>query len=128
MRNQVEIQNKFLLKNSGCSWRDTIVLPHSRMYQEKVYLRKTNIIIVWDKTLPNRNIIIHISSEISMNSTLYQETKYQKDGITIVLEFPKQSEQADNLYQEIRSILSSALREQLQKNLMTSTDSVLSVE
>lgn len=118
----------FKRKNSGCSWRDTIVSPHSRMHQEKVYLRKTNIIIVWDKTLPNRNIIIHISSEISMNSTLYQETKYQKDGITIVLEFPKQSEQTDNLYQEIRSILSSALRKQLQKNLMTSTDSVLSVE
>lgn len=116
----------FRIKNSGCSWRDTIVSPHSRMYQEKVYLRKTNIIIVWDKTLQNRNIIIHISSEISMSSTLYQ--KYQKDGITIVLEFPEQSEQTDNLLQEIRSILSSTLREQLQKNLITSTDRSLSVE
>lgn len=63
-----------------------------------------------------------------MSSTLYQETKYQKDGITIVLGFPKQSEQTDNLLQEIRSILSSTLREQLQKNLITSTDRSLSVE
>lgn len=118
----------FKRKNSGCSWRDTIVSPHSRMHQEKVYLCKTNIIIVWDKTLPNRNIIIHISSGISMSSTLYQETKYQKDGITIVLEFPKQSEQTDNLLQEIRSILAISLREQLQKNLITSTDRTLSVE
>lgn len=63
-----------------------------------------------------------------MSNTLYQETKYQKDGITIVLEFPNQSEQTDNLLQEIRSILSSTLREQLQKNLITSTDRSLSVE
>ena len=63
-----------------------------------------------------------------MSSTLYQETKYQKDGITIVLEFPKQSEQTDNLLQEIRSILAISLREQLQKNLITSTDRTLSVE
>lgn len=50
-----------------------------------------------------------------MSSSAYQETKYQKDGITIVLEFPQQSEQADNLLQEIRSILAISLREQLQK-------------
>lgn len=112
----------FKRKNSGCSWRDTIVSPHSRMHQEKVHLRKTNIIIVWDKTIPNRNIIIHISSEISMSSTLYQEIKFQKDDITIVLEFPKQSGQTDHLLQEIRSILAISLREQLQKNLTTSTD------
>ncbi len=151
----------FKRKNNGCRWRDTIVSPHSRMHQEKVYLRKTNIIIVWDKTLPNRNIIIHISADISMSSSdlrktniiivwdktlpnrniiihisadismsssAYQETKYQKDGITIVLEFPQQSEQADNLLQEIRSILAISLREQLQKNLITSTDRTLSVE
>lgn len=112
----------FKRKNSGCIWKDTIVSPHSRMYQKKVYLRKTNIIIVWDKNLANRNILIHISSEISMSSALYQKTKYQKDGVTIVLEFPKQSEQTDNLLQEIRSILAISLREQLQKNLITSTD------
>lgn len=57
-----------------------------------------------------------------MSSTLYQEIKFQKDDITIVLEFPKQSGQTDHLLQEIRSILAISLREQLQKNLITSTD------
>ena len=57
-----------------------------------------------------------------MSSTLYQEIKFQKDDITIVLEFPKQSGQTDHLLQEIRSILAISLREQLQKNLTTSTD------
>lgn len=62
-----------------------------------------------------------------MSSTLYQEIKFQKDDITIVLEFPKQSGQTDHLLQEIRSILSISLREQLQKNLRTSTDRTLSL-
>lgn len=110
----------FKRKNSGCIWKDTIVSSHSGTYQKQefVYIHRKDTIIVWDKTLANRNILIHISSEIYMSSTLYQETKYQKGGITIVLAFPKQSEQteqADNLRQEIRSILFDALREQLQK-------------
>lgn len=50
-----------------------------------------------------------------MSDIAYQQIEQEINGIKVVLEFPTHSEQTDNLYQEIKSILSNALREQLQK-------------
>ena len=50
-----------------------------------------------------------------MSGIAYQQITEEKNGIKIVVEFPTHSEQTDILRQEIKSILSCVLREQLQK-------------
>ena len=50
-----------------------------------------------------------------MSDTTYQQIEQVINGIKVVLEFATQPEQTDILHQEIKSILSSVLREQLQK-------------
>lgn len=102
-------------KDYGCSWKDTIKLFHSRMYQGSVYHPKGNTSFAWDKILRNSHIIRFICPEIFMSDTTYQQIEQKINGIKVVLEFPTQPEQTDILHQEIKSILSSVLREQLQK-------------
>lgn len=50
-----------------------------------------------------------------MSDNTYQRIEQEENGIKVVLEFPMQPEQTGILQQEIKSILSSVLREQLQK-------------
>ena len=102
-------------KDYGCSWKDTIKLFHSRMYQGSVYHPKGKTSFAWDKILRNSHIIRFICPEIFMSDTTYQQIEQKINGIKVVLEFPTQPEQTDILHQEIKSILSSVLREQLQK-------------
>ena len=102
-------------KDYGCSWKDTIKLFHSRTYQGSVYHPKGNTSFAWDKILRNSYIIIFICPEIFMSDTTYQQIEQEINGIKVVFEFPTQPEQTDILHQEIKSILSSVLREQLQK-------------
>lgn len=102
-------------KDHGCSWKDTIKLFHLRTYQGSVYHPKGNTSFAWDKILRNSHIIRFICPEIFMSDTTYQQIEQKINGIKVVLEFPTQPEQTDILHQEIKSILSSVLREQLQK-------------
>lgn len=85
------------------------------MYQESSYLHKKNTAVAWDKIFRNSNGIRLICPENLMSGIAYQQITEEKNGIKVVVEFPTHSEQTDILRQEIKSILSCALREQLQK-------------
>ena len=50
-----------------------------------------------------------------MSGIAYQQITEEKNGIQVVVEVPTHSEQTDILRQEIKSVLSCVLREQLQK-------------
>ncbi|MEY8426883.1 hypothetical protein AALA00_04010 [Lachnospiraceae bacterium 46-15] len=102
-------------KNYECSWEDTIISFHLRTYQGSVYHRKGNTPFAWDKIFQNSNIVRIIRLGFSMSDITYQQIVQEKNGIKVVLEFPTQPEQTEILQQEIKSILSSVLREQLQK-------------
>lgn len=102
-------------KNYECIWKGAIALPHLKIYQERTNPCEVLCSPAWDKIFRNSNVIREIYPEILMSDITYQQIVQEKNGIRVVLEFPTQSEQTDNLYQEIKSILSSALREQLQK-------------
>ncbi len=101
--------------NYECSWKDTILLPRLRIYQGSVDFRIIYTSFAWDKNLQNSNTIRVIYPEFPMSDNTYQRIEQEENGIKVVLEFPMQSEQIDILQQEIKSILSSVLREQLQK-------------
>ncbi len=53
--------------------------------------------------------------------TAYDIIHTEKDGIKIRLEFPKQPVRNENLHQEIKAILSCALREQMEKTVSGGT-------
>ncbi len=98
-----------------CNWKDTIKIPCLNMYQESAYLHKKNTAVAWDKIFRNSNRIRLICPENLMSGIAYQQITEEKNGIKVVVEFPTHSEQTDILRQEIKSVLSCVLREQLQK-------------
>lgn len=53
--------------------------------------------------------------ERAMKDSVYNEINLQQDGIKICLLFPKKPEKDENIPQEVKSILSYALREQLKQ-------------
>ena len=51
------------------------------------------------------------------DTTSCQKVHYKRNGMSIVIEFSDKSELTETLYQEVKSILSGELQEQLQKIL-----------
>lgn len=106
-------------KKYGCNRRKLIAFLNPQMYSQTIiYCKDSPVIIAWDNTFKNTNRIIRIPTEFLMNDTTYrQQVHYKRNGMTVVLEFSDKSELTETLYQEVKSILSGELQEQLQKNL-----------
>lgn len=54
--------------------------------------------------------------ERTMDHSGYNQIHMQRDGIKICLLFPKEPENKEDIKKEVKSILSCALREHLEKN------------
>lgn len=106
-------------KKYECNRRKLIAFLNPLMNRKTIIYRKGSpVIIAWDNTLRNTNIVIRIPLEFLMNDTTsHQQVHYKRDGMTIVIEFSEKSKLTETLYQEVKSILSNELREQLQKIL-----------
>lgn len=86
--------------------------------QTIIYCKDSPVIIAWDKTLTNKNILIRTSTEFLMNDTTSSQKMHDtRNGMTIVIKFSETSKMTETLYQEVKSILSGELQEQLQKIL-----------
>lgn len=55
--------------------------------------------------------------ERAMKDSAYNQINLQQDGMQICLLFPKKPEKDKNITQEVKSILSYALREQLKQKI-----------
>ncbi len=51
-----------------------------------------------------------------MNETDYERVEFEKDGMKICLEFPKETNESGMIARDIQAILNSELREKLAKN------------
>lgn len=102
-----------------CNHRKQITFLNSLINRQTIIYRKDSpAIIAWDNTLRNTNIIIRIPSEFLMNDTTpSQKVHYKKNGMSVVIKFSEKSKMTETLYQEVKSILSGELQEQLQKIL-----------
>ena len=102
-------------KNCGCNIAHTIVFSDSLSYPKIIFYHEKRTIVAWNKTFRNTNVLIHISTVIPVSDTDYECIGYKENGFTVVLQFPKHAEHADTLYQDVKSILTNELREQLQR-------------
>lgn len=68
-----------------------------------------------DKSPSNIIVPSRIIVRSSMNHNSYQQYEMKRGGMKVTLEFPKQSQDDEKVKQEVKSILASALQEQLQK-------------
>lgn len=64
----------------------------------------------------NKNIITVVTTEAAMPDTKYDKIEITGAEMKICLEFPKKQEVEEEIKQDIKSILSCALRDQLQKH------------
>ena len=67
-----------------------------------------------DKTLHHTLVVIYsIPAGGSMDDTHYDCITYKKEGLTLIMQFPKEKADSLSLIQDIRSILSAELCEQV---------------
>ena len=67
-----------------------------------------------DKTLHHTFVVIYsIPAGGSMDDTHYDCITYKKEGLTLIMQFPKEKADSLSLIQDIRSILSAELCEQV---------------
>lgn len=70
--------------------------------------------IASDKTLHHTLVVIYsIPAGGSMDDTHYDCITYKKEGLTLIMQFPKEKADSLSLIQDIRSILSAELCEQV---------------
>ena len=67
-----------------------------------------------DKTIRHTLVVIYsIPAGGSMDDTHYDCITYKKEGLTLIMQFPKEKADSLSLIQDIRSILSAELCEQV---------------
>lgn len=64
----------------------------------------------------NKNIVKMLTSEAAMPDPKYDKIEINGAEMKICLEFPKKQEAEEAIRQDVKSILSFALQEQLQKH------------
>lgn len=70
--------------------------------------------IASDKTLHHTLVVIYsVQAGDSMSDTHYDCITYKKEGLTLIMQFPKEKADSLSLIQDIRSILSAELCEQV---------------
>ena len=77
-----------------------------------IFCRQNNI--ESDKTLHHTLVVIYsIQAGDRMDDTHYDCITYEKEGLTLIMQFPKEKADSLSLIQDIRSILSAELSEQV---------------
>lgn len=106
-------------KKYECNHSKPITFLNPAINRQTIIYSKNIPVIAWDITLKNTNIIIlRIQPEFLMSDTTScQEVHYKRNGMSIVIEFSDKSDLTETIYQEVKSILSGELQEQLQKIL-----------
>lgn len=70
--------------------------------------------IASDKTIRHTLVVIYsVPTGDSMSDTHYDCITYKKEGLTLIMQFPKEKADSLSLIQDIRSILSAELCEQV---------------
>lgn len=70
--------------------------------------------IASDKTIRHTLVVIYsVPAGDSMDDTHYDCITYKKEGLTLIMQFPKEKADSLSLIQDIRSILSAELCEQV---------------
>ena len=71
-------------------------------------------LIASDKTIRHTLVVIYsVQAGDSMSDTHYDCITYKKEGLTLIMQFPKEKADSLSLIQDIRSILSAELCEQV---------------
>ena len=77
----------------------------------------------YDKLYQNRNKISKVDRGSSMKQEGCKRLELKQNGMQVILEFPRNSEQEEKIKREVKEILSGILREYLIKNSITSQKS-----
>ena len=70
----------------------------------------------YDKLSDNTIETNNMNTELAMTQETYQQLEKNQGNYKLVLEFPNQPVNSDTIKQEVKSILASALQEQLKKS------------
>lgn len=89
------------------------ILIQEDIYKNTIFCGNT---CEYDKPLQNSNIISETNRGNSMQEDNCRQMELKKNGMQVILKFPKESEQEEQIKKEVKEILFQILQEKLANN------------
>lgn len=69
----------------------------------------------YDRLTPNNILLTDVAKEQTLTDTAYKQFEMKHKGVKVIFEFPEKTEDEETIKQEVKSILTNALQEHLNK-------------